>query len=72
MKKVMYQNLPSDIPQKHKNVREVTFWRVRIEQSTSQINMTPNPLTVILSKRDFERNFNQAELWLKDSTKLMG
>ena len=51
--------------QKHKNVREVTLWR---EHSTPQINMTPNPLTVILSKRDFEWNFDQAELLLKDST----
>jgi len=68
MKKVMYQNLPSGILQKHKNVREVTFWRVRIEHSTSQINMTPNPLTAILGKRGFERNFDRTELWLKDST----
>lgn len=34
-KKVMYQKLPSGIMQKHKNFREITFWRVRIEHSTS-------------------------------------
>jgi hypothetical protein len=54
MKKVMYQNLLSGIMQRHKNVREVTLWRVRTEYSTPQINITPNPLTAILRKRDFE------------------
>jgi hypothetical protein len=48
--------------QKHKNVGEVTLWQVRTEYSTSKINMTPNPLTVTLSKRDFEWNPDQAEL----------